>query len=170
MPLIPGHHPCTMPPRRTRRGDPEPENRSARRNWGLGSGEARRIENLGKPPERVRGGPQPRWAREGPAVRLPAHGCRGRAGRREASGRTVEPPGRNPSRDRTTAGHSAADGRRGGSTVGPDSECQVDRVTPVPSGIGETRWATVPSGTGGRARYGDEALTDAPAFASGSDP
>jgi len=108
--LIRARHTCTMPPRRTRRGDPEPENRSANRNWGSGPGRGRRVENLGKPPKRVRGGPQPRWPREGPAVRPPAHGCRGRAGRRNVFGRTVGPSGRNPDRDRATAGHSATDG------------------------------------------------------------
>ena len=92
--MIRGRHTCTMPPRRTRRGDPEPENRSANRNWGPGPGRGRRVENLGKPPKRVRGGPQPRWPREGPAVRPPAHGCRGRAGRRNVFGRTVGPSGR----------------------------------------------------------------------------
>ena len=46
--------------------------------------------------------------------------------------------------------------------VEPDSECQVDRVAPVPSGIGEARWTRVPSGTSGRVGFGDGALTDAP--------
>jgi hypothetical protein len=160
----------TMPPRRTRRGDPEPENRPAKRNQSSGSGRGRKVENLGRPPKRVRGGPQPRWPREGPAVRPPAHGCRGRAGRRNAFGQAVEPPGRSPDRDRATAGRSAADGRRGGSTVEPDSECQVDRIAPAPSGVGEARWTRVPSGTSGRVGFGDGALTDAPTFESGPDP
>jgi len=54
--------------------------------------------------------------------------------------------------------------------VEPDSECQVDRVAPVPSGIGEARWTRVPSGTSGRVGFGDGALTDAPTYGSGPDP
>ena len=151
-----------MRARRTRRGDPEPENRSADCGRSSGSGRGRRVENLGKPPRRVRGGPQPRWPREGPAVRPPAHGCRGRAGRRGAFGQTVGPPGRGPDRNRTTAGHSAADGRRGRSTVEPGSGCRVDRVAPQPSGEGVARLTRVPSGTGGRVGFGNGALTDVP--------
>ena len=136
----------TMRARRTRRGDPEPENRPADRGRSSGSGRGRRVENLGKPPRRVRGGPQPRWPREGPAVRPPAHGCRGRAGRRGAFGRTVGPPGRGPDRNRTTAGYSAADGRRGGSMVEPGSGCRVDRVAPRAVG---RRGGTVDQGSVG---------------------
>ena len=75
-----------------------------------GSGRRRRVETLGKPPRRVRGGPQPRWDRKGPAVRPPAQGCRGRTERRRAFGRGTGPSGRNPDRDRATAGHPDADG------------------------------------------------------------
>jgi len=97
----------------TARGSGTGWNRSTRRHRSLGSGVGRRSGTLGKPPNRVRGGPQPRWPDPSgtePAVRPPAQGCRGRAGRRGALGQRVGLAGRGTRRYRTIAGHSSADG------------------------------------------------------------
>ena len=69
-----------------------------------------------------------------PAVRPPAQGCRGRAGRRAAFGRQTGTPGRGTRRDRTIAGRSGADGHRGEPAVASGPGCRVDRAPPPPSG------------------------------------